>query len=30
DLSDMKVMTDYQQEWKQIFDESWRHMPLRK
>jgi len=26
DLSDMKVMTDYQQEWKQIFDESWRHM----
>jgi tricorn protease len=26
DLSDMKVMTDYQQEWKQIFDESWRQM----
>jgi tricorn protease len=26
DLSDMKVMTDYQQEWRQIFDESWRHM----
>lgn len=26
DLSDMKVMTDYPQEWKQIFDESWRHM----
>ena len=26
DLSDMKVMTDYPKEWKQIFDESWRHM----
>ncbi len=26
DISDMKVLTDYQQEWKQIFDESWRHM----
>ncbi len=26
DLSDMKVMTDYRKEWKQIFDESWRHM----
>jgi len=26
DISDMKVMTDYQQEWKQVFDESWRHM----
>jgi tricorn protease len=26
DLSDMKVWVDYQQEWKQIFDESWRQM----
>ena len=26
DLSDMKVLTDYPKEWKQIFDESWRHM----
>lgn len=26
DLSNMKVMTDYAQEWKQIFDESWRQM----
>jgi tricorn protease len=26
DLSDMKVMTDYRKEWKQIFDESWRQM----
>jgi tricorn protease len=26
DLTDMKVMTDYRKEWKQIFDESWRHM----
>lgn len=26
DLSDMKVMADYRQEWKQIFDESWRQM----
>ncbi|MFC2115801.1 S41 family peptidase [Bacteroidota bacterium] len=26
DLSGMKVMTDYQAEWKQIFDESWRQM----
>jgi tricorn protease len=26
DLSDMQVMTDYRKEWRQIFDESWRHM----
>jgi tricorn protease len=26
DLSDLKVMTDYPKEWRQIFDESWRHM----
>ncbi len=26
DLSSMKVMVDYSQEWKQIFDESWRQM----
>jgi tricorn protease len=26
DLSDMKVLTDYPVEWKQIFDESWRQM----
>ena len=25
-LGDMKVTVNYQQEWKQIFDESWRHM----
>ncbi len=26
DLSNMKVMVDYHQEWQQIFDESWRQM----
>lgn len=26
DLSRMKVWVDYQQEWKQIYDESWRQM----
>ena len=26
DLSDMKITTDYSQEWAQIFDEAWRHM----
>jgi len=26
DLSNMKVWVDYQQEWKQIYDESWRQM----
>ena len=26
DLSDMKVWVDYQAEWKQIYDESWRQM----
>lgn len=26
DLSDMKMHVDYQAEWKQIFDESWRQM----
>ncbi|HON18819.1 MAG TPA: PDZ domain-containing protein [Salinivirgaceae bacterium] len=26
DLSNMKVWVDYRQEWKQIFDESWRQM----
>ena len=26
DLSNMMVMTDYGQEWKQIFDERWRQM----
>jgi len=26
DLSRMKTWVDYQQEWKQIFDESWRQM----
>lgn len=26
DLSDMKVMTDYHKEWKQIYDEAWRQM----
>lgn len=26
DLSGMKVWVDYHKEWKQIFDESWRHM----
>ncbi len=26
DLSDMKAWVDYQQEWKQIYDESWRQM----
>jgi len=26
DLSSMKVWVDYRQEWKQIFDESWRQM----
>ncbi len=26
DLSNMKLWTDYRQEWKQIYDESWRHM----
>ncbi len=26
DLSGMQVMTDYRQEWKQIYDESWRQM----
>ncbi len=26
DLSDMKVWVDYRQEWKQIYDESWRQM----
>jgi tricorn protease len=26
DLSNMKVMVDYAQEWRQVFDESWRQM----
>ncbi|MFC2098200.1 PDZ domain-containing protein [Bacteroidota bacterium] len=26
DLSDMKVLTNYPDEWKQIFDESWRQL----
>ncbi len=26
DLSGMKVWVDYRQEWRQIFDESWRQM----
>jgi len=26
DLSSMKVMVNYSEEWKQIFDESWRQM----
>lgn len=26
DLSHMKTWVDYQQEWKQIYDESWRQM----
>jgi len=26
DLSDMKMWVDYSEEWKQIFDESWRQM----
>ncbi len=26
DLSDMKVEVDYEQEWQQIYDESWRQM----
>lgn len=26
DLSNMKVMVNLKEEWKQIFDESWRHM----
>lgn len=26
DLSGMKVMVNYHEEWKQIFDESWRQM----
>ena len=26
DLSDMKVKVNYSEEWKQIFDESWRQM----
>jgi len=26
DLSGMKVWVDYQKEWKQIYDESWRQM----
>jgi tricorn protease len=26
DLSDMKVVTDYRKEWKQIYDEAWRQM----
>ncbi len=26
DLSDMKVWVDYAAEWKQVFNESWRHM----
>ncbi len=26
DLSGLKVKVDYKQEWKQIFDESWRQM----
>jgi tricorn protease len=26
DLSNMKVWVDYQQEWQQIYDESWRQM----
>jgi tricorn protease len=26
DLSNMKVMVDYHQEWQQIYDESWRQM----
>ena len=26
DLSNMKVLVDHHQEWKQIFDESWRQM----
>ncbi len=26
DLTGMQVLTDYQQEWKQIYDESWRQM----
>lgn len=26
DLSDMKEWVDYKQEWKQIYDESWRQM----
>ncbi len=26
DLKDVKVIVDYQAEWKQIFDESWRQM----
>ncbi|MGQ1947871.1 S41 family peptidase [Geofilum sp. OHC36d9] len=26
DLSNMKVWVDYQKEWKQIYDESWRQM----
>jgi tricorn protease len=25
-VSSMKVLVDYQQEWKQIFDEAWRQM----
>ncbi len=25
-LGDMQVTVNYQQEWRQIFDESWRHM----
>ncbi|MBN1925673.1 MAG: PD40 domain-containing protein, partial [Prolixibacteraceae bacterium] len=26
DISKMEVQTDYEKEWKQIFDESWRQM----
>ena len=26
DISNMKAWVDYQQEWKQIYDESWRQM----
>ena len=26
DLSDLKVLTDYREEWGQIFDASWRYM----
>ncbi|MBK7214615.1 MAG: PD40 domain-containing protein [Bacteroidales bacterium] len=26
DLSDVKVIVDYRQEWKQIYDEAWRQM----
>jgi len=26
DLSGLKMMTDYKEEWKQIFNESWRQM----